>query len=119
MELAQTVEADNKVFSQELELFQQEKAAKNTIDRFQQRNDKIKHYAELAKQNDKSIGIKLELVNFNMYLNRTMQSEALQRWVLVNQCFKESHPKHLSLIECKPIDPIYNKVRSIVGYQQI
>ena len=73
----------------------------------------------MTKQNDRSIGIKLELVNFNMYLNRTMQSEALQRWVLLNQCFKECHPKHLNLLECKPNDLIYNKVRSIVGFQNI
>ena len=51
--------------------------------------------------------MKVELVNFNTYIYYLGTNPQLYRWVLLNQTFKEIHPKHSDLISRSKNDTVY------------
>ncbi len=66
-----------------------DKTIKTIEDKYNQRMNKLTKYKQLSLQKN-SVPIIFELININMYLMLVVKSEKLAKWMLINQCFKDS-----------------------------
>ena len=66
-----------------------DKTIKTIEDKYNQRMNKLTKYKQLSLQKN-SVPIIFELININLYLMLVVKSEKLAKWMLINQCFKDS-----------------------------
>jgi hypothetical protein len=89
---------------------------KQIVDLFQQRYQKLTNFLSRARNHPEALGMNLTLVNFNTYLNEVgVGSPQVLRWVLLNQTYKELHPRHTDLIDRSKDDMIFSQLMQRLG----
>lgn len=87
--LIPAVKEENYQFTLEQHSFQVEKIVKRVLDRVIERQETLSKVFGIAQQNPG--GCQAELVNFNLYLMSVVREPRIQKWLILNQCFKEFH----------------------------
>ena len=82
---------------------------KTIEDKYNQRMNKLTKYKQLSAHKN-SIPIIFELININMYLMLVAKNEKLAKWMLINQCFKDSTALNQDLETIGKSDIIYLKL---------
>ena len=62
---------------------------KRMLDKVIERQETVSKVYGLSQQNP--AGCQAELVNFNLYLMSVVREPRIQKWLILNQCFKEFH----------------------------